>query len=122
MCRSRQTHGGIAQQRVLQLVLCAVGGIHWCTIVAVASEDTGLYQLILGLAHRLADGHHQPLVVTFQNLSGKGQVHQLIIGLVHGTRCSEERHSTTFPVKKGRFTDILFLTVEGHDVARSCQP
>ena len=119
---SSQAHGGVAQQRVLQLVLCTVGGIHWCTIVAVASEDARLYQLILGLAHRLADGHHQSLVITLQYLSGKGQVHQFIIGLVHGTRGSEERHSTAFPIKKSRFTDIVFLTVEGHDVARCRQP
>ena len=104
---SSQSQGRIAQQGILQLIGRAV--------------STGLYQLVLGTSHRLADGNHTAFLLT-QHMLGEGLVHQPVITLEHRTRGTKESHRPTLLVEHGCLADILLLSVEGHDVAGACHP
>ena len=102
-----QPQGRVAQQRVLQLVLAAVGA--------------GLYQFVLSTAHGLANGQ-QAFLVGAEHVARKSKVHQPVVSLIDGTRGAEEGYGAAFPVEHRRLANVLLLSVERHDVARARHP
>ena len=53
---------------------------------------------------------------------GKGQVHHLVIGGIYGAGGAKKGYAAAFTVQHHGLADILFLSVEGHDVARGGHP
>ena len=53
--RCRQSHGGVAQQRILQFVLRAISGVNGLSI-HVSGNDTRLYQFVLCTSYSFTDG------------------------------------------------------------------
>ena len=98
-----QTEGWIAQKRVLQFV----GG----RIAATA------HKVALRPACSLSDADAR-----CQHVVGKAHVHHFVIGSIDGAGSAEEGHTPTLLIEHHGLTDILFLPVEGHDVARGCHP
>ena len=60
--------------------------------------------------------------MTAQYLTCKCQIHESVLGLVNGTCGTEEGNSAALFVEQGRFSDVVLLTVERHDVARCRHP
>ena len=96
--RTSQLQRRITQQRVLQLVRRCITPL--------------LHQIALCLSHSLTDG-----IAWSQYIVGKGGVHLFIITGIHRTGGAKESHTPTLRIKHHCLTDIIFLSVEGHDVA-----
>ena len=76
-----------------------------------------LYQLALGQAYGLTDSH-----AWGKHMLGKSQVHHLVIGSIYGAGGAKKGYAAAFTVQHHGLADILFLSVEGHNVARGCHP
>ena len=105
--RQVELQGGVAQQRILQLVLRLVGA--------------RLYKVVLGQALRLAYSDIGAVLRGEQGLK-VGTVDSPVAVYPHRSRCSVECHRTAVAVEHRRLADVLLLRVEGHDVARRRYP
>ena len=98
-----QTHGRVAQQRVLQFVLGPVRRPDRLQIalrvLLVANDDTCCHQFALRTSDSFTNGHHLSCLVTTQYLTGEGQIHQPVLRLVNGTCGTKEGYGATLLVE-----------------------
>ena len=106
----------------MQAVGALVGSTYGVPLAVVSQDNARLDKLILGQTDSFANGHGLSFIVLAQHTVGESDVHQPVLRLIDGTRSSVEGDSTTFLIKEGCLTDIVFLSIKGHDVTRGCYP